>query len=114
MEQSVFRVPMATRGMEGVTRFAELPSFGATWCIFTGVSPDESVYVTVDHGGVDPALRRSEVTLGFSSDTEQVEPTNCARRVRCDSSGSAWSGWQVSSETHALDRRTKEGCQALD
>jgi hypothetical protein len=30
-----------------------LPSFGATRCIFTGVSPDESVYVTVDHGGVE-------------------------------------------------------------
>lgn len=53
MEQSVFRVPMATRGMEGVTLFADLPSCGATRCIVTGVSPDQSVYVTVNHGGVD-------------------------------------------------------------
>ena len=53
VEQSVFRVPMATREMERVTRFGDLLSFGATRCIFTGVSPDESVYVTVDHGGVD-------------------------------------------------------------
>jgi Tol biopolymer transport system component len=53
VEQSIFRVPMATREMERVTRFGDLLSFGATRCIFTGVSPDESVYVTVDHGGVD-------------------------------------------------------------
>ena len=53
VEQSVFRVSMATREMERVTRFGDLLSFGATRCIFTGVSPDESVYVTVDHGGVD-------------------------------------------------------------
>lgn len=53
MEPSVLRVPMATREMEGATRFGDLPSFGATRCIFTAVSPDESVYVTVDHGGMD-------------------------------------------------------------
>ena len=113
-EQSVFRVPIATMEMERVTRFGDLLSFGATQYIFTGVSP-ESVYVTADHGGVEVLLRRSEVTLGFSSDTEyKLNATNCSRRVRCDSSGCAWPGWQVSSETHALDRRTKKGCQALD
>ena len=53
MEQSVFRVPTATMEMERVTRFGDLLSFGATRCIFTGVSPDESVYVTADHGGVE-------------------------------------------------------------
>lgn len=53
VEQSVFRVTMATRELNRVTRFGDLLSFGATRCIFTGVSPDESVYVTVDHGGVD-------------------------------------------------------------
>jgi hypothetical protein len=35
------------------TRFGDLLSFGATRCIFTGVSPDESVYVTADHRGVE-------------------------------------------------------------
>jgi hypothetical protein len=44
---------MANREVERVTRFGDLLSFGATRCIFTGVSPDESVFVTVDHGGVD-------------------------------------------------------------
>jgi hypothetical protein len=53
MEQSGLRVAMATREMERVTRFGDLLSVGATRCIFTGVSPDEPVYVTVDHGGVD-------------------------------------------------------------
>ena len=53
MEPSVLRVPMAAREMQGATRFGDLPSFGARRCIFTAVSPDESVYVTVDHGGVD-------------------------------------------------------------
>jgi DNA-binding winged helix-turn-helix (wHTH) protein/Tol biopolymer transport system component len=53
VEQSVFRVPMANREVERVTRFGDLLNFGATRCIFTGVSPDESVFVTVDHGGVD-------------------------------------------------------------
>jgi Tol biopolymer transport system component len=53
VEQSVFRVPMAMREMERVPRFGDLLSFGATRCIFTGVSPDKSVYVSVDHGGVD-------------------------------------------------------------
>ena len=36
-----------------VTRFGDLLSVGATRCIFSGVSPGESVYATVDHGGVD-------------------------------------------------------------
>lgn len=53
LEQSVFRVPMTTKESERVTRFGDLLSFGATRCIFTGLSPDGSVYVTVDHGGVD-------------------------------------------------------------
>ena len=53
VEQSVFRVPMATRERERVTRFRDLLSFGAARCIFTGVSPHESVYVTVDHRSVD-------------------------------------------------------------
>ena len=78
MEQSVFRVPMATREMEGVTRFADLLSFGATRCIFTGVSLDESVC------GVHVPSRRSEVTLGFSSDTEYKwnQQTACPRPLR--------------------------------
>ncbi len=53
LEQSVFRVPMAKKEVERVTRFGDLLSFGATRCIFTGLSPDGSIYVTVDHGGVD-------------------------------------------------------------
>lgn len=53
LEQSVFRVPMAKKEVERVTSFGDLLSFGATRCIFTGLSPDGSVYVTVDHGGVD-------------------------------------------------------------
>jgi hypothetical protein len=32
----------------------------------------------------------------------------------CDLSGSDWPDWQVSSETQARDRRTKEGCHRLD
>jgi DNA-binding winged helix-turn-helix (wHTH) protein/Tol biopolymer transport system component len=53
LEQSVFRVSMATKEVERVTGFGDLLSFGASRCIFTGLSPDGSVYVTVDHGGVD-------------------------------------------------------------
>jgi Tol biopolymer transport system component len=53
VEESVFRVPMATREAERVTRFGDLLSSGAARCIFTGLSPDGSVYVTVDHGDVD-------------------------------------------------------------
>jgi Tol biopolymer transport system component len=53
VEESVFRVPMATRESERVTRFGDLLSSGAARCIFTGLSPDGSVYVTVDHGDVD-------------------------------------------------------------
>ncbi len=53
VEESVFRVPMATREVERVTRFGDLLSSGAARCIFTGLSPDGSVYVTVDHGDVD-------------------------------------------------------------
>jgi len=53
VEESVFRVPMARRESEPVTRFGDLLSSGATRCIFTGLSPDGSVYVTVDHGDVD-------------------------------------------------------------
>src|SRR5258708_6878668 len=46
-------LPMATREPERVTRFGDLLSSGAARCIFTGLSPDGSVYVTVDHGDVD-------------------------------------------------------------
>jgi DNA-binding winged helix-turn-helix (wHTH) protein/Tol biopolymer transport system component len=53
LEQSVFRVSMASKEVERVTGFGDLLSFGASRCIFTGLSPDGSVYVTVDHGGVD-------------------------------------------------------------
>jgi len=53
VEESVFRVPMATKESERVTRFGDLLSSGAARCIFTGLSPDGSVYVTVDHGDVD-------------------------------------------------------------
>ena len=53
VEESVFRVPMATREPERVTRFGDLLSSGAARCIFTGLSPDGSVYVTVDHGDAD-------------------------------------------------------------
>ncbi len=54
LEQSVFRVTMVKKDeVERVTSFGDLLSFGATRCIFTGLSPDGSVYVTVDHGGVD-------------------------------------------------------------
>jgi len=53
VEESVFRVPMATREAERVTRFGDLLSSGAARCIFTGLSPDGSIYITVDHGDVD-------------------------------------------------------------
>lgn len=53
VEESIFRVPMATRETERVVRLGELLSSGARRCIFTGLSPDGSVYVTVDHGDVD-------------------------------------------------------------
>jgi len=53
VEESVFRVPMATREVERVTRFGDLLSAGAERCLFTGLSPDGSVYVTVDNGDVD-------------------------------------------------------------
>ncbi len=53
LEESVFRIPMSTREAERVTRFGDLLSSGATRCIFTGLGPDGSVYVTVDHGDVD-------------------------------------------------------------
>lgn len=53
LEQSVFRIPMATKEVDRVTSFGDLLSFGASRCFFTGISPDGSVYVTVDHGGVD-------------------------------------------------------------
>ena len=53
VEQSIFRVPMATREAERVVRLGDLLSSGVIRCIFTGLSPDGSVYVTVDHGDVD-------------------------------------------------------------
>jgi DNA-binding winged helix-turn-helix (wHTH) protein/Tol biopolymer transport system component len=53
VEQSVFRVPMATRETERVVGLGDLLSSGVMRCIFTGLSPDGSVYVTVDHGDVD-------------------------------------------------------------
>lgn len=53
VEESIFRVPMATRETERVIRLGDLLSAGAARCIFTGLSPDGSVYVTVDHGDVD-------------------------------------------------------------
>lgn len=53
VEESIFRVPMATREPERVARLGELLSTGAARAIFTGLSPDGSLYVTVDHGDVD-------------------------------------------------------------
>ncbi|MGB7845855.1 MAG: winged helix-turn-helix domain-containing protein [Candidatus Acidiferrum sp.] len=53
VEESIFRVPMATRETERVMRLGDLLSSGAARCMFTGLSPDGSVYVTVDHGDVD-------------------------------------------------------------
>lgn len=53
VEESIFRVPMATREAERVVRLGDLLSLGAARGIFTGLSPDGSVYVTVDHGDVD-------------------------------------------------------------
>jgi Tol biopolymer transport system component/DNA-binding winged helix-turn-helix (wHTH) protein len=53
VEESIFRVPMATRETERVMRLGDLLSAGAARCMFTGLSPDGSVYVTVDHGDVD-------------------------------------------------------------
>jgi DNA-binding winged helix-turn-helix (wHTH) protein/Tol biopolymer transport system component len=53
VEQSIFRVPMATRETERVVRLGDLLSSGVMRCMFTGLSPDGSVYVTVDHGDVD-------------------------------------------------------------
>jgi Tol biopolymer transport system component/DNA-binding winged helix-turn-helix (wHTH) protein len=53
VEESIFRVPMATRETERVIRLGDLLSSGAARCMFTGLSPDGSVYVTVDHGDVD-------------------------------------------------------------
>jgi DNA-binding winged helix-turn-helix (wHTH) protein/Tol biopolymer transport system component len=53
VEESIFRVPMATRETERVVQLGDLLSSGATRTMFTGLSPDGSVYVTVDHGDVD-------------------------------------------------------------
>lgn len=53
LEESIFRVPMATRETERFVRLGDLLSAGAARCMFTGLSPDGSVYVTVDHGDVD-------------------------------------------------------------
>jgi Tol biopolymer transport system component/DNA-binding winged helix-turn-helix (wHTH) protein len=53
VEESIFRVRMATRETERVVRLGDLLSSGAARCMFTGLSPDGSVYVTVDHGDVD-------------------------------------------------------------
>lgn len=53
VEESIFRVPMATRETERVLGLGDLLSTGAARGIFTGLSPDGSVYVTVDHGDVD-------------------------------------------------------------
>lgn len=53
VEESIFRVPMATRETERVLGLADVLSAGAARAIFTGLSPDGSVYVTVDHGDVD-------------------------------------------------------------
>jgi DNA-binding winged helix-turn-helix (wHTH) protein/Tol biopolymer transport system component len=53
VEQSIFRVPMAKRETERVVRLGDLLSSGVMRCMFTGLSPDGSVYVTVDHGDVD-------------------------------------------------------------
>lgn len=53
VEESIFRVPMATRETERVMKLGDLLSAGAARCLFTGLSPDGSVYVTVDHGDVD-------------------------------------------------------------
>jgi Tol biopolymer transport system component len=53
VEESIYRVPMATRETERVLRLGDLLSLGAARGIFTGLSPDGSVYVTVDHGDVD-------------------------------------------------------------
>jgi DNA-binding winged helix-turn-helix (wHTH) protein/Tol biopolymer transport system component len=53
VEESIFRVPMATRETERVLGLSDILSLGAARGIFTGLSPDGSVYVTVDHGDVD-------------------------------------------------------------
>lgn len=53
VEESIFRVPMATRETERVLGLGDVLSAGAARGIFTGLSPDGSVYVTVDHGDVD-------------------------------------------------------------
>ena len=53
LEESIFRVPMAKREAERVVRLGDLLSTGAARAIFTGLSPDGSVYVTADHGDVD-------------------------------------------------------------
>ena len=53
VEESIFRVPMATREAERVLGLGDLLSTGAARGLFTGLSPDGSVYVTVDHGDVD-------------------------------------------------------------
>jgi DNA-binding winged helix-turn-helix (wHTH) protein/Tol biopolymer transport system component len=53
VEESIFRVPMATRETEKVLGLGDLLTAGAARGIFTGLSPDGSVYVTVDHGDVD-------------------------------------------------------------
>lgn len=53
VEESIFRVPMATRETEKVLGLGDLLTSGAARGIFTGLSPDGSLYVTVDHGDVD-------------------------------------------------------------
>ena len=53
VEESIFRVPMAKRETERVIGLGDILSGGAARGIFTGLSPDGSVYVTVDHGDVD-------------------------------------------------------------
>jgi len=53
VEEAIFRVPMAKREAERVVRLGDLLSTGAARAIFTGLSPDGSLYVTADHGDVD-------------------------------------------------------------
>jgi len=53
VEESIFRVPMANRETSRVLGLGDVLSAGAARAIFTGLSPDGSMYVTVDHGDVD-------------------------------------------------------------
>ena len=77
--------------------------------------PDEVVLPTAKDlaEGKDPALARAAELAGVHLDAAQAGRIfRVAANVRMGASDCP--GWQVSSATHARERRTMEGCEALD